>query len=216
MRPLLIFLVLAASGVQIFAQNTTGPPTDSEPEHANEKQWSFSFATYGYIVPHDQSYVSPIFGTDHRHLHLEARFNYENQNTGSLWVGYNLSGGHKLTFEATPMLGAVLGNTTGIAPGYKASVSYKKVSLSTEGEFVYDTRDREESFFYSWNELTYSPLAWLHAGLVAQRTRAYHTSLDVQRGFSAGVTFKRADFTTYVFNAGWTEPTVVFAVSFKF
>jgi len=24
------------------------------------------------------------------------------------------------------------------------------------------------------------------------------------------------DFTTYVFNAGWTDPTVVLALSFKF
>jgi hypothetical protein len=36
----------------------------------------------------------------------------------------------------------------------------------------------------------YSPTDWLHAGFVAQRTRAYHTSLDVQRGFSVGIAHK--------------------------
>ena len=39
---------------------------------------------------------------------------------------------------------------------------------------------------------------------------------DVQRGFFAGFSYKRLDFTTYVFNAGWTDPTVVLAMGFKF
>ena len=58
-------------------------------------QWSFSLATSGYLVPHDQSYVSPTFTADHRWLHLEARYNYEYQKTGSLWAGYNFSVGNK-------------------------------------------------------------------------------------------------------------------------
>ena len=41
-----------------------------------------------------------------------ARYNYENLETGSVWVGYNLSGGEKLEWELTPMLGGVFGNTT--------------------------------------------------------------------------------------------------------
>ena len=114
------------------------------------------------------------------------------------------------------MLGAVFGNTTGVAPGCELALSYKKVELSTESEYVYDPSDSKNSFFYSWNELVYSPTDWFHAGLVAQRTRAYHTPLDFQRGFSVGFSHKNLDFTTYVFNAGWTDPTVVLALSFTF
>lgn len=198
----------------MLAQTADG--TVSGSETGEQKEWSFSLATYGYIVPHDQSYASPVFGTDHRWFHAEARFNYEDQNTGSIWFGYNLSTGHTLTLEMTPMLGAVMGNTTGVAPGYKLALSYKSVALSSEGEFVFDTRNHHDSFFYSWNELTYSPLEWFHTGLAAQRTRAYHTDLDVQRGFLVGVSYKRADFTTYIFNAGWTDPTIVVGLTLKF
>jgi hypothetical protein len=197
-----------------LAQTTNGSASDSD--DATAKQWLFSLSTFGYLVPHDQSYGSPIFTADHRWLHLEARYNYEDQETGSLWAGYNLSVGDQLVFEATPMLGAVFGNTTGIAPGCELALSYKKVELSTESEYVYDPSDSKNSFFYSWNELVYSPTDWFHAGLVAQRTRAYHTPLDVQRGFSVGFSHKNLDFTTYVFNAGWTDPTVVLALSFTF
>ena len=149
-------------------------------------------------------------------LHLEARYNYEDHKTGSLWGGYNFSVGERVTLEVTPMFGVVFGQTTGVAPGYNLSISYKKIELISQGEYVFDTDDHTGSFFYAWNELVYSPADWFHAGLVAQRTRVYQTPLDVQRGFSVGFSFKRADFTTYVFNAGWTDPTVVLGLTFNF
>lgn len=184
---------------------------DSDPE-----QWSFSFTAAGYIVPHDRSYASPTFNADRSRLHLEARYNYENQETASLWLGYNISIGKNVIFEATPMLGGVLGKTTGFAPGFGMSLTYKKFELSSEGEYLFDTGDSGSSFFYTWNELTYSPVEWFHTGLVSQRTRAYHTELDVQRGFSLGFSRKKMDFTTYIFNAGWTDPTIVLTLDFNF
>ena len=45
----------------------------------------------------------------------------------------------------------------------------------------------------------------VRVGLVAQRTRAFQTSLDVPRGFLVGVSGKQWEFTIYVFNAGFTD-----------
>src|SRR5262249_52068401 len=149
-------------------------------------------------------------------LHLEARYNYEALDTGSVWLGYNLSGGEKLTWELTPMLGGVFGDTRGIAPGYKGSLGWWKLQLYSEGEFLIDTGDTSESFFYNWSELTLSPWDWFRFGLVTQRTRLYQTDRDIQRGVLAGISFKRLDFTTYVFNPDESKPTVVLAVSFHF
>lgn len=210
-----LILMLAACALltsELFAQATS----EATPENNDEKAWSFSFSTLGYIVPHDRSYASPTFTADHRWLHLEARYNDEDKETASLWAGYNLSTGSKLVFEATPMLGAVFGNTNGVAPGGNLSLSYKRVRLFSQMEYVIDTIDKSGSFLYSWNELVYSPTEWFHAGLVSQRTRAYHTSLDVQRGMSLGFSHKMVDFTTYIFNAGWTDPTVVLGLTFSF
>jgi hypothetical protein len=205
----------------IFLSGSAMSQTDSGTRESNEeeslhKDWSISTAMFGYLVPDDQSYASPTFTADHHALHLEARYNYEDHKTGSLWGGYNFSVGQRVTLEVTPMFGVVFGRTTGIAPGYNLSITYKKIELISQGEYVFDTDDHTESFFYAWNELVYSPSDWFHAGLVAQRTRAYQTPLDVQRGFSVGFSFKRADFTTYVFNAGWTDPTVVLGLTFNF
>lgn len=149
-------------------------------------------------------------------MHFGARYNYEDKETGSVWAGYNFTAGDIVALSITPMIGGVLGNTAGIAPGYLASLTWKRVELSTEGEFVFDLRDHSGSFFYSWMELSYSPMEWWRVGLVAQRTKAYHTNLDVQRGILLGFSRKRFDFTTYIFNAGWTDPTVVLSLGLSF
>jgi hypothetical protein len=214
-RPPAIFVVALLAVSQVAAQTTAGSPSSSLPDSSTD-QWSLAFNISGYIVPHDRSYASPTFSADRGWLHFGARYNYEDKKTGSLWLGYNFSAGEKLVFEATPMIGGVFGTTTGLAPGYLASLSWKRIELSTEGEYVFDTKEYRGSFFYSWLELAYSPRDWCRAGLVAQRTKAYHTDLDIQRGLFVGFSHKQVDFTTYIFNAGWTDPTVVLSLGFNF
>ena len=214
-QPIGALAVLVFLGNQVLAQEpSTSPSTESA--GANTKQWSFSFTADGYVVPHGRSYVNPSLAVDHQRLHLEMRYDYEDLETGSLWVGYKFSAGHTLVLEATPMIGGVFGNATGVAPGYEFSLSYKKLELYSQGEYVFDTRDRAGSFFYAWPQLTYSPLDWLNFGLVAQRIKAYHTALDVQRGLFVGFSHEQVHFTTYLFNLGWTEPSVVFEFGVKF
>ena len=211
---LLAFLALSAA--HMWSQGTgtvVPPPLDEE---ANRNAWSFAAATYGYLVPDDESYFSATFRADRNWTHLEARYNYEDRKTGSVWVGYNLSFGEKLVLDATPMVGGVFGNTTAVAPGYLVTLSYKKISLYSEGEFVFDAKNSGGNFFYTWNELTYSPTDWFRAGLASQKTRAYQTPLDVQRGVFAGFTYRRLDVSTYVFNVGWTNPTIVLGLGCTF
>jgi hypothetical protein len=101
------------------------------------------------------------------------------------------------------------------APGFEASLSYKRIELSSSGEYVFDTNNRHGSFFYSWPQLTYSPLDWFHLGLVAQRNKAYHAN-DTQRGLLVGFSHKKAEFTTYVFNPGWSDPTLILELRWSF
>jgi hypothetical protein len=205
------FLLVVSVGAQTTPKASGVEPTND----STADQWSFSLNLSGYIVPHDRSYASPTFSADRGRFHFGSRYNYEDKETGSLWLGYNFEVGEKLVFSATPMVGGVFGNTTGVAPGYLAGITWKRLELSTEGEYVFDTKDSSGSFFYSWMELTYSPRDWFRTGLVAQRTKAYHTSLDVQRGLLVGFSHRKVDFTTYIFN-GWTDPTVVLSLGFSF
>jgi hypothetical protein len=209
-----LLIVVALCSIPLPAQteasktpaNTAAPPNP----------WDFNLSLSGYLVPQGQSYASPTFTGDHDTLHLEARYNYEAQRTGSLWAGYNLSAGKKLVLDATPMIGGVFGNVNAVAPGLEFTVTYKKLELYSANEYLFDTSTKAGNFFYTWTQLTYTPLEWFTVGYVVQRTRAYQTPLDIQRGPLIGFTRKKVTFTTQIFNMGQADSTVVLSLGYSF
>ncbi len=207
--------VLALSASFATGQSATNAAPSAIEEEKREG-WAFSASAYTYIVPDDREYVQPTFTADRGWLHLEARYNYENLNTASIWGGYNFSGGETLAWEITPMLGGVFGESCGIAPGYKGSLSWWKLELYSEGEYFFDVGDSSDSFFYSWSELSLAPVDWFRFGLAAQRTHLYRSEREIQRGFLLGFSYKKADLTGYVFNPDDSNPTWVIAVAFNF
>ena len=218
-----VAIVLACASARALAQTTTNAPapaaTPTQPapaEPPDDTAWSFSASAYTYLVPEAGNYVQPTFTADRGWLHLEARYNYEALDSGSAWVGYNFSGGDTVAWEFTPMLGGVFGDLTGIAPGYKGSLSWWKLGLYSEGESVFDTGNSSDSFFYNWSELTLAPADWVRFGLVTQRTRAYQSDRDIQRGLLVGVNYRKLDVSAYYFNPDDDKPTIVIAVGLTF
>ena len=199
----------------LTAVSAHGQAPPEQAAASNAKAWSFAASAYTFVVPDDSNYVQPIFAADRDWLHLEARYNYEDQETGSLWIGYNFSGGETVEWELTPILGGVFGNTAGIAPGYEGSLSWRALEFYSEGEYVI-TGDESERFFYNWSELALAPVEYFRFGLVTQRTRAYETDRDIQRGLMAGFSYKHVDLTGYVFNPDESRPTVVVAFGVSF
>ena len=199
------------------AASSDAQPSAQQPAAIEEKEaWSILAYAYTYVVPDGRDYLQPTVLADRGALHVEARFNYESANTGSLWLGYNFHFGDELAFDFTPMLGGVVGDVTGVAPGYRFTLSYWKLELSSEGEYVFDTRNDSSNFFYNWSELSLYPVDWMRAGLVLQRTKLYPTEFEVQRGFLLGFTHKALDFTAYVFDPGASQTTVVLALGLGF
>ena len=207
--PRRIVLLAAAVLVPAFA----APAPAAEPA---ERAWTYSAAAYAYLVPGDDDYIQPAFTADRTWLHLEARYNYEARHAGSVWAGYNFSVGETVTFEGTAMLGGVFGDTTGVAPGYKATLGWTQLAFYSEGEYLFDSNASADSFFYAWSELTWAPADWFRFGLAGQRTRVYQTDREIQRGFLLGFSGKHVDFTTYVFNPDERTPTVVLALGVRF
>lgn len=187
------------------------PPTPGEEEVA--PSWAFSLSAAVYVVKDDRDFFQPTLMADRDWLHLEARYSYENLDTGSVWVGYNFAGEGAVDWGLTPMLGGVFGRTTGVSPGYRGWLEWWRLSLSSEGQYVVDAAETDDSFFYNWSELSLSPVDWLRVGLAAQRTRVYQSDLDTQRGFLVGVAWATASLTAYVFNPE-DDDDRLFVVSF--
>jgi hypothetical protein len=191
----------------------TGCPAPAQTPPPDEKAWSFSASAYTYIVPDDRNYVQPTLAADRGWLHLAARYNYEDLETGSVWLGYNFSGGENVAWAFTPMFAACI--QLPVSPPADDLLSYWRLNSRARATSI-DARSTPDSFFYNWSELSISPVDWLRAGAVIQRTRVYKTDRDVQRGLLVGVTYKIVDFTTYVFNPDDSKPIVVLGVTVTF
>ena len=187
-------------------------------------EWEFSLSTFTYLAQHERDYANPNFSADYGRLHLEARYNYEALKTGSVWIGCNFPRftiGKDLEINATPMLGGVFGDITGVAPGYSIEASYKIIKASTQGEYFFDAGNNSGDFFYSWSEFSASlPKAdCVRAGLVVERTQASGNS-EVRRGPLVGFKHeckdKDVDLTVYWLAPGSREATFVFTVTVEF
>lgn len=214
LRHLAIFIVAILCASHAPGQTEENQSRSSAATRANP--WEFNLSVSGYVVPDGQSYAQPTFMGDRGKLHAEARYNYEAQRTGSLWVGYNWSVGKKVVLEATPMIGGVFGDVNGVAPGLKFTVTRNKVELYSENEYAFDAATKTGNFLYTWTQLTYSPVQWFKGGYVVQRTRAYQTPLSVQRGLLAEFTYKKVQFATDIFDLGEASPTAVISMGYSF
>ncbi len=219
LRRVAVFVLLAAgwgrsqSPAQTKPQPHSAAPGSTAPAAA---PWDYSVTVDGYITEGENGYAQPTFTADHKWFHLEARYNYENFHTGSLWAGYNFSWGKTWQFAVTPMIGGVFGRTNGIAPGCEASLTWKKLTFSIDNEYVFDTTSKSGNFYYTWPQITYQPTDWFRFGGVAQRTRTFRTNLDTQRGFFIGFMHKQLEFTTYVFDPGTNSTSVVLEMGTSF
>jgi hypothetical protein len=199
------FLLLALAPP---AEATPPPEEGSSPTTSAEAEkpaWALRVSAFSYFLPDQNAYVQPTVAVDHGRLHLEGRYNYEDRQTGSLWVGWNFEWGDKLTFSLTPMLGVVFGQINGIAPGLEWSLAWGPVEFSSENEVVIDLGDAEQSYFYAWSELSVRPFEWLRAGVALQRTRAHASPREVQWGPLIGVSVWKIEVTGYYFNPGQSD-----------
>lgn len=203
-------LLLGAADVQAQQAAAPGEGQADEADEADER--AFSASLYTYFLPADQDdYAQPTLAADTGDWHVEARYNYEALRTGSLWTGPSFSVGEQVVLDVNLLFGGVFGEARGFAPGFLLTLSWWKLELYSEGEYLFDVASRDDWYFYTWSELTIAPLDWLWLGMVVQRTRAYQSELELQRGVLLGVSYEEFYFTAHVFNAAH-DPTVVLAL----
>jgi len=204
-------------------RGSTQPPTpevspkeDSPRPPRVEPSWRFEGAAYLYFIPESSDYVQPTLRADHRLLHLEARYSYEDLRTGSAWLGLNTGGGDQLWWEFTPMLGGVFGRTNGLAPGYEGALGWWKLELYSEGEYLFDFASAADSYFFNWSEFTLAPAEWFRFGLMAQRTRLFSSGRVLERGLLAGFSWDTVYLTLHLLNPDDAKPMLIFALGGSF
>ena len=193
-------MTLAGLTALLFLAGQESEPTPPPPQ---EPAWELAASFFYSGPPEDHGYGTGILYADRGALHLEARYGYEDRDTASLWAGWTLA--HEAetwSLAATPMLGAVFGQTEGVAPGLEVDASWWRLGWYAEAEYLIDVEESDDSFFYMWSTLTVGVTDWLRAGLVTERTQLVDTDLDVQRGLELEFTVDVVQLALYTYNLG--------------
>ena len=215
MRHFIISLLSILVAFTSFAQQTTKDSLQTKTDTVSSS-WSFAAATYYYILPGEKNTATLLGYADHKSLHLETRYNYEDRNTGSVFGGYMFEAGNKLTVSLTPMIGFVFGNTNGIAPGLEASLVWKKLDFYSETEYVFDLDGKENNFLYTWTELAITPFTNFRTGISGNRTRLYQSGLEVQKGIFVQYSFWKLTAGVHYFNPFSSDEFVIATLGIEF
>ena len=215
-RALAVLAMLAFAGIATAQEPAPGSPPAAPAAEAEETGWEFGLSGALYVLPDEGDYVQPTFKADHGLFHLETRYNYEDRDSASFFVGANFEFGDKVKLALTPMIGGLVGQTDGIIPGLEADFTVGPFEAYGEAEYVFDLNDSSSKYFYMWSELSLWPTGWLRAGVVTQRTRVYRTDRDIQRGLLVGFTLKKVDGTVYFFNPGADDHFTVVSLGVSF
>lgn len=182
-------------------------------------RWEHS-ASLNFNFFQDAFYLLPTYEADKGHLHLGARYNYEDINTFSGWVGYNFMGGDHLEYVITPMVGGLVGRTNAFAAGALIQLDFRKISFYSEAEYVFDVvaygNDYFGNYFYTWTDLSYALADWLSVGLSVQNLRTYQSSPDIQRGLLVNTALKEVDITGYFYSSLTADPFFILTLSRDF
>jgi len=134
-----------------------------------------------------------------RRLRVEGRYGYEDEHTGSIFGGWEITRDARISLWLAPMLGAVFGRTSGVAPAVELEVASGRFTLYVESEYLIAAGDGDD-FLFTWTTATWRLTDRVDAGLVVQRLRTFLTAPNVDRGAMARVAIGPASVALYVYN----------------
>jgi len=163
------------------------PGAAQAPASGTPIPWKFAAYVDGYLDPAESTYFVPTIFAGHGALHLEARYNYEDFDTGSLFAGWVIRfGGTHDYLKLTPMAGVFVGSSNGVAPGLEIEARWWRLAYWFEGEYALNVEDSSEDFFYTWSELNLYLIPFVWGGAL-QRLKLVDTSREVDVGPMIGL-----------------------------
>ncbi len=171
-------VVLGLAPAAARAEGTEAPP---------KRDWAFALYLDGYVQAETTGTLVPTVFVDRAPLHLEVRYNYEDLYTASFWAGYTFAfGGEGAYLKLTPMGGAVVGQTRGVAPGLEVEGRWWRLAYWLEAEVLFDFADSSSNNLYTWSELDLYLVRWLWVGATVQRLRYLGSPRSVEAGPAIG------------------------------
>lgn len=149
-------------------------------------------------------------------FYIEGRYNYEDEKTYSLHLGYpiEISGAD---MEVIPTAGFVFGNFKGYAVGLNSTFNSKYLTGFTENEYCFSSGNT--NFFFSWAGLTTPVIGHFNVGASWQYTvQPFLSVLDAGPMISYKLPGKTGTFEVQLYSYNtWKEDRYwQFGISFSF
>jgi len=130
--------------------------------------------------------------------YVEARCNYEEEETYAFSAGKTFLKDGKWTYSFTPAVGIAMGKLQGVSMGMNGSLSHKSVSISSTAQYGISLVKRGDNLF-SWSELNWQLSDRFYMGCTVQTLSSNCAPVQWEPGIQMGVCFK-----------GWSMPLYFF------
>jgi hypothetical protein len=145
--------------------------------------------------------MTPIANyTSSNNWYGEARYNFDELNTFSLYAGKKFSGTGNISWEATPVVGGLMGQMTGGSVGMNFGMDYRNLFIASQSQFSFSLENNIDRYFFNWSEVGYNATSWLYAGLAVQQTNIYKTTGKLEPGCMVGFSINNWTIPLYAFN----------------
>jgi hypothetical protein len=141
-----------------------------------------------------------VYFENNKNWYAEGRYNYEAQQTLSIYAGKTFRKDSQLSFEISPMAGVVAGQFNGGSAGVNVELDYAGFSLSSQSQYTFSITDKTQNFTYSWTDISRKIFLNIYAGLSAQHTKVYKEDKAFEAGVFLGAEFKNWAVPLYIFN----------------
>ncbi|MCW3118863.1 MAG: hypothetical protein JWM28_2945 [Chitinophagaceae bacterium] len=159
--------------------------------------------------------VALVHHTTKKNLYTELRYNYEDLNTVSVYVGKTLFIKGNSDFSFSPMAGLVMGKYTGGSLAMNTDFEYKKIFFSSQAQYTISNDDKANSFFYNWSELLYYTRPWFFTGITIQQTWLCEIKMKTVTGLLAGFKKNKWSIPVYLFRPLDREKYVVIGINIE-
>lgn len=167
-----------------------------------------------YFEGQGQFSMGPILKLQNaKNWYAEARYNYEEYETFSFYVGHAFENSSLISYSIVPIFGGVVGRFKGGSAGLNLDVEYKNFFLCSQSQYSFSSEAEIENFFFSWSELGYQPLPWLYGGVAVQPLHYLHQkNSGISPGVFAGSEYKNWTASVYTFNPLDRQRTFVISI----
>ncbi len=175
---------------------------------AGVEQYCFRGSNLNYII------MPVAHFQNAKNWYGEARYNYEDEKTFSLYVGKTFSNDDVLSYSFTPLAGGAAGLFNGISAGLNMTLDYKNFFFSSQSQYSLSTDHYKNNFYYNWSEIGYQPVNFFYTGVSLQQTNSFQSRTKLEPGVLVGFAFKKFSVPLYWFNL--SNSSRYFMVGFNF